>query len=252
MKVAHGIASLMAYLYPRFEILLFDFEGTLVNFQWDLEGALNEVKRGLAKLGFDLLPFTEDNYAVLRNKAIMLAPERGLDKKEVGNKIDAIYDRYDLDALSRWSLLLGVKSLLLCLRDNGELKLGVVTNVGKKGIEKALVKFGLKGLFDIVITRNDVELMKPSGEGIEMAVKRLSGKKSSSLFIGDSVTDILAARDAGVKVAIVQGGESDPLSIAETPPDYLWRSIEELKGPFFKVGKLLVKDRSPLHNIRSK
>ncbi|MBA7638406.1 Pyrophosphatase PpaX [subsurface metagenome] len=138
------------------------------------------------------------------------------------------------------------------MRDNGELKLGVVTNVGKKGIEKALVKFGLKELFDIVITRNDVELMKPSGEGIEMAVKRLSGKKSSSLFIGDSVTDILAARDAGVKVAIVQGGESDPLSIAETPPDYLWRSIEELKGPFFKVGKLLVKDRSPLHNIRSK
>jgi HAD superfamily hydrolase (TIGR01509 family) len=237
---------------PRFEILLFDFEGTLVDFQWDLEGALNEVKRGLTKLGFDLLPFAEDNYAVLRNKATMLASERELDKKEVRGKIDAIYDHYDLDALSRWSLRAGVKSLLLYLRDKGGLKLGVVTNVGKEGIEKALVKFGLKGLFDIVITRNDVELMKPSGEGIEMAVKQLRGKKSSSLFIGDSVTDILAARDAGVKVAIVPGGESDSPSIAEMSPDYLWRSIEELKGPFFKVGKLLVKDRLPLHNIRSK
>lgn len=252
MKVAGGIGLLMTYLYPKFEILLFDFEGTLVDFQWDLEGALSEVKRGLAKLGFDLLPFAEDNYAVLRNRAIMLAPERGLDKKEVGNKIDAIYDRYDLDALSRWSLLMGVRSHLPCLRDKREFKLGMVTNMGKKVMEKALVEFGLKGLFDIVITRNDVELMKPSGEGIEMAIKRLRGKKSSSLFIGDSVTDILAARDAGVKVAIVLGGESDPLSIAEMSPDYLWRSIAELKGPFFKVGKLPVKDRSPLHNIRSK
>ena len=215
---------------PRCEILLFDFEGTLVDFQWDLEGALNEVKGGLAKLGFDLLPFAEANYAVLRNKAIMSAPQRGLDKKEVANKIDAIYDHYDLDALSRWSLLTGVKNLLLCLRDNGELKLGLVTNVGKKGIEKALVKFGLIGFFDVVVTRNDVELLKPSGDGLRIAIKRLKGKKSSTLFIGDSVTDILAARDARVKVAIVQGGESDPLSIAKTSPDYLWRSLEELKG----------------------
>ena len=233
MKVAPGIGLLMAYLYPRFEILLFDFEGTLVDFQWDLEGALNEVKRELAKLGFALSPFVDDNYAVLRNRALMLAPERGLDKKEVGRKIDAIYDCYDLDALCRWSLLTEVKSLLLYLRSKGELKLGLVTNVGRKGVEKALVKFGLKGFFNTIVTRNDLELMKPSGEGIKMAVKWLRGKNSSALFIGDSVTDILAARDAQVKVAIVKGGESNTLSITETSPDYLWRSIEELKGLLF-------------------
>lgn len=219
-------------MLSKFEILLFDFEGTLVDFQWDLKGAVNEVTKELIKLGFDPALFTKDNYASLKNRAITLTREKGLDEGEIGSKIDAIYDRYDFRALSRWSLKKGVKILLSYLKDREKLKLGLVTNVGKKALEEALTKFKLEGLLDIVITRNDVKMMKPKGEGIEIAIERLGGKKSLTLFIGDSIADVLAAKDAGVKVALVQGGESNSLSIAKISPTYLWRTIEEVRGLF--------------------
>jgi len=212
----------------QFDVLLFDFEGTLVDFQWNLHDGAQAAKAELVRLGFDASSW-KDNYALLRNNAVLHAVPRGLDKREVLHAIDAIYDHYDRDALSRWSLLPGVKALLLSLRNEKKVKLGLVTNVGKKAIEEALTKLGLAGLFDVVITRNDVELLKPNGEGIRIAIEKLASDHSSTLFIGDSVTDVLAARDAGVKVAIVQGGESDLTSLGAAGPTYLWSGIGELK-----------------------
>lgn len=211
-----------------FQALLFDLEGTLVDFQWKLLDAAREAKEELRRLGFD--PSTwEDNYATLRNNAVQLATQRGVAKREVMNRIDAIYDRYDQDAASRWSVLPKVKSSLPHLKVEKQLKLGLVSNIGKQAIAGALPRLELSGLFDVIVTRNDVEMLKPSGEGIKIALGKLRAADSYTLFVGDSVTDILAAKDAGVKVAIVQGGESASTSLVAANPTYLWRTIEELE-----------------------
>ena len=43
----------------------------------------------------------------------------------------------------------------------------------------------------------------------------------------------MAARDAEIKVAIVQGGESDFTSLIESCPDYIWRSLREIMDFLF-------------------
>jgi phosphoglycolate phosphatase-like HAD superfamily hydrolase len=101
---------------------------------------------------------------------------------------------------------------------DGGVRTGLVTNIGAKAINQALAGLELAEYINAVVTRNDVELLKPSGEGIRAALRKLGGDKSAALFvgdsIGDSITDIVAAREAGVPVSIAQGGESDPDSLA--------------------------------------
>ncbi|MBI4788109.1 MAG: HAD family hydrolase [Chloroflexi bacterium] len=219
------------------QAILFDLEGTLVDFQWDLRGAVTEVERLLVGLGFDPSAW-ERHYAALRNNAVLLAAQRGLDKRDVARAIDVVYDRYDLDAASRWSLAPDAKTVLAFLKDERHVKLGLVTNIGRQAVELGATRLGLKGLFDVVITRNDVELVKPCGEGIRIALAHLAAKNADALFVGDSVSDVLAARDGGIRVAFVQGGESAPASLNAASPDYLWQSLGELKR-LYSGGELI-------------
>jgi HAD superfamily hydrolase (TIGR01549 family) len=211
--------------YP-FRFVLFDFEGTLVDFQWDLRNAVAEAREALVHIGYPLSS-PVDNYALLRNDAVLSAYERGLDKREVVRCINEVYDRYDRDALTRWSLQPGVPGLLRELQQR-QVRIGLVTNIGRKAIEQALTRLQLAEYINAVVTRNDVDLLKPSGEGVKTALQKLGADNSATLFVGDSVADILAAREAGVQVAIVCGGESDPNSLAAASPTFQFQSIRDL------------------------
>ena len=212
----------------RFPVLLFDFEGTLVDFQWNLQDAAREARNELRELGFETSTW-EENYATLRNNAVQLALQAGSDKCIVMDRLDAIYDRYDRDAASRWSVRPKVRTILARLKSERQTKLGLVSNIGRSAIEEALPRLELAGLFDVIITRNDVDLLKPSGEGIRSALEKLGAANSDVLFIGDSVSDVLGAKDAEVEVAIVQGGESSSTSLVAAGIRYLWNAIEELE-----------------------
>jgi phosphoglycolate phosphatase len=215
----------------QFRVLLFDFEGTLVDFQWNLRDAARDAKNELRNLGFDPSSW-EDNYATLRNRAVELAPERGLDKRIVIDRVNAIYDRYDQDAASRWSVFPDVRPVLPRLKREQHIQLGVVSNIGRRAIENAFPRLGLADLFDLMITRNDVEMLKPNRAGILIVLEKLGAQKSDALFVGDSVTDVLGARDAGLPVAIIQGGESARAALLAAQPDYLWKSFAEIETIF--------------------
>ncbi len=221
-------------LYEPKRVVLFDLEGTLVDFQWDLSRAVRDAIQVLCFLGLDPSAW-EHHYAVLRNSAVLCSVQRGLDKRQVADSIDVVYDYYDLDAATRWTLKPDVKTLLPYLRDEKKVGLGLVTNIGAKGVQRAITSLGLTGLFDVVVTRNDVELLKPSGEGIKIALTKVRATSAEALFVGDSVSDILAAKDAGVCVAVVQGGESAPTSLLTVGPDYLWQVLGELRTLYLEV-----------------
>ncbi len=207
-----------------FKAFVFDFEGTIVDFQWRLKEGERELREKLRELGFDLTVFSQDNYAQMWNRALELSSGKRAD--EIRRELVPIYDRYDEDALGRWSLRKGVKELLNLLKGMKK-KVGLVTNVGRRAVQEALGRFGVRDFFDEVVTRNDTTFMKPRGEGIRRCLSALGVRREEAIFIGDSLSDLHAARDAGVRVAIVKGGESPPEEILKDPPDYLWDSLKE-------------------------
>jgi len=210
--------------------VLFDFEGTTVDFQWNLIDAEADLAEELEKMQFttDCLDPTE-GYDLALNRAIELAGSGRSDfsPEQVKERIGLIYDRYDLDALSRWKPLPCVMDTLTTLKNIGFM-LGLITNAGSKAIKEALFRFNLTDIFDVTITRNDVLLFKPSGQGILAALSRLNIKKHEAVFVGDSVSDIMAARDAGIKVISVLGGQCTRSELLEHSPDYTIDSIGEV------------------------
>lgn len=210
---------------PVFACVLFDLEGTLVDFQWKLREAEEKLRDAVAELGYDRRGFTSDNYAGIRHRALDQAPSPEA-REAVDRRLGPVYDRYDLDALSRWKLREGAPELLRDLAAHG-VCLGLVTNIGRRAVEGALDRFGLRPLLAAVVTRNDVERLKPDGDGLQRALQRLECE-GPALMVGDSLSDLFAARNAGIPVAIVAGGESSPEDVRTHRPDHLLASLPDL------------------------
>ena len=216
------------------EAILFDFEGTLVDLQWNLQGAVKETLEMLKTLRFPIQRLQGMKYSTLMLEAVRMAQEIGQSAGRVREKIGAIYDRFDEDALKRWTLREGSEDFLSALKTKG-IKIGLVSNVGRKALDKAILKLDLHPFFNVVVSRNDVQSMKPSGEGLRLALSRLRVTSDEALYVGDSLDDVLAAKAAGVKVIIIMGKESSETELLSAGPDQLITHFKELLTPLTKA-----------------
>jgi phosphoglycolate phosphatase len=204
---------------PKLKALIFDFEGTLVDFQWRLAEAEAEAGRLLAGLRIVPEPSARVHYAEAMNRALEHSERTG-DPEGVLSLAD-IYDRYDADALSRWQVRPGAKEILPKVRALG-LKIALVSNVGEKNLKAALIRLGLND-YEVVISRNEARWLKPHPKGIELACEKLGCRRNEVCFLGDSLDDVRAAQGAGVPVIIVSGGQDGLEKIQEGRPDgILW------------------------------
>lgn len=206
--------------------VIFDFEGTLVDFQWRLEPAEAELRRAFAELGFVGDQFARGNYASMWNTAAdVLARQGRMD--ELRRALCPVYDRWDFDALTRWAPRPEAAELLRRLAAGGS-RAGMVSNVGRRALAEALSRFGLGRWLSPVVSRDEVTWMKPRAEGILRVLLDWQAAPGDVLFVGDSRADVLGARAAGMPVAIVRGGECDETAFADAPPDHMISRLDEL------------------------
>lgn len=209
------------------EAMLFDFEGTLVDFQWQLSAAVAEALAMLRNMGFAKDRVLSRKYSTLMTEAMQVAAEIGLTPDQVRERIGCVYDRFDEDALTRWALRPGVKDFLEALKARG-VRTGLVSNVGGKTLARALPQLGLAEYFAIALSRNDVLNLKPHPDGLNLAIERLGVSKDNSIFLGDSLDDLHAARNAGIRVMIITDGENVREDILAAKPDHVIQGYEEL------------------------
>ena len=120
----------------------------------------------------------------------------------------------------------------------------MVTNSGRKAATSVLRRNELLEFFDLVLTRDDVPAMKPSPEGILKALSRLSIPKKDSLYVGDSIYDVLAAREAGVPIVSVLSGNYDRGRLSAERPDFVVDSLRDVVRIVKKdSGRLSAQDR---------
>jgi phosphoglycolate phosphatase len=208
---------------------IFDFEGTLVDFQWQLKPAEDELRRAFAELGFDGDEFANGNYAAMWNAAADLFVQQGR-MAELRQALCPIYDRWDLDALSRWAPRPGAAEMLRRLVAGGS-RVGMVSNIGREALTRALTCFEFARWLSPVVTRDEVTYMKPRAEGILRVLSDWQVAAGDVLFIGDSRADVFGARAAGMPVAIIRGGECDESAFADAPPDHMISQLNELVEP---------------------
>jgi len=211
--MGHGIAA-----------LVFDFEGTLVDFQWRLAEAEAQLREAFASLGYG----TAGNYAQLWNAAAEVAAPQGR-LAALRRDLGPIYDRWDADALTRWMPRTGATKLLRALAGRG-LRMGMVSNIGRAALAEALARFDFDRRLAPVVSRDDVDFMKPRADGILRVLAQWKTAPQEALFVGDSRADVQAARAAGMPVAIVRGGECEASEFRALPPDYLVSGLDEVSA----------------------
>jgi len=202
--------------------VIFDFEGTLVDFQWRLAAAQAELRRAFAEQGYAV----EGNYAEMWNAAADLAVPQGR-LEALRRALYPIYDRWDADALTRWSPRAGAPALLQRLADH-RVESAMVSNVGSAALSAALVRFRLQRWLSPVLSRDHVVYLKPKPEGVLAVLQAMKTPAQEALFVGDSLADVRAARTVGMQVAIIRGGEVDEGAFATSPPDWMVSRLEEI------------------------
>ena len=91
----------------------------------------------------------------------------------------------------------GVPDLLSAIRDAG-IPTGIVTGKSRRSWEITSAVAAL-GPFDVLVFDEDVRAPKPDPHGLEQAMESLGLDPGSGVYVGDTVSDMEAARAAGLR-----------------------------------------------------
>jgi len=122
----------------------------------------------------------------------------------------------------------GMIEILEYLKTKGY-PLGVFTGKGRQAALITLQKIGAEKYFDLIVTGDDVENHKPSAEGILKFVNQFDLNKEKVLMIGDSVGDVKASKEAGVKIASVLWDSHREEIVKTMNSDFYFNTVEELR-----------------------
>jgi HAD superfamily hydrolase (TIGR01509 family) len=209
---------------------IFDIDGTLVTFEFDAKAARSAIlaelaAHGIDTRGLDLAAPTQTMLDAARTQ--VERGEVGIGYQELRSKAYAILDAFEERSAALAQPFPGAREILDGLRAGG-VRLAVLTNSGRKAADLMLRRTGLEPCFELVITRDETEWMKPRPEGISKAVAILGVQPTSAFYIGDSPYDVLASRRAGVKMVAVSTGGYSEERLREEGADFVIPSLAGL------------------------
>ncbi len=214
------------------ELIMIDVDGTLVDSVPDLAWCIDETMKQIG------LPVRGE--AAVRNwvgNGVVRLTERA-----VANDLDAphdealfekampIFDALYAENTSKRSVLYpGVKEGLDYLKSTG-IKIGCITNKAERFTLPILNDLGIRDYFEIVISGDTLEKKKPDPLPLLHGAKVLGAKPENSLMLGDSSSDIKAARAAGFAIICMSYGYNHGVDIHDSNPDVVIDSMTELKS----------------------
>ncbi|EOW9528298.1 pyrophosphatase PpaX [Bacillus cytotoxicus] len=107
-------------------------------------------------------------------------------------------------------------------------KIGIVTTKARQTVEMGLNLSKLNKFFDVVVTIDDVEHVKPHPEPIQKALQLLDAKPEETLMVGDNHHDIVGGQNAGTKMAAVGWTIKGRAYLESYKPDYVLNKMSDL------------------------
>ena len=186
----------------KYRLLLFDLDGTLANTDemvvQSFYALYKEFKPRVVRTREELYYFSGPP---IRETVKTEFPD--YDPKEVHQAFSRISKDFYAPYVTEYKDEIEV---LKALKEAGYL-LGVVTNKGAPLTQYTLEICHIDGLFDVVISADDVSSPKPNPEGIYKAMEMVDIKnKGDVLYIGDNDIDYFSGSNAGVETMLVSWG----------------------------------------------
>ncbi len=188
----------------KIKAILFDLDGVLVDAtEWHYE-ALN---RALGLFGYGISRYehlTTYNGLPTRKKLEMLSIEKGLPRglHAMLNRIKQKYTQEEI--LTRCTPIFEKEFMLNRLKREGYL-MAVCSNSVRDSVSLMLHASGIRELFDVIVSNEDVSRPKPDPEMYLQACERLGVVPEETVMVEDAGYGVEAARRAGGQVCVVSG-----------------------------------------------
>jgi len=218
-------------------MILIDVDGTMVDSVPDLAYCVDEMMKQL-----DMPTHGEAKVRNWVGNGVERLVRRALIGKLDGEPDEALYDQaypifldlYTDNTSKRSCLYPGVKEGLEYLKGEGY-QMGCVTNKAAQFTEPLLKELGVYDYFSIVISGDTLPEKKPDPMPLLHAAKFFNVAPEQALMIGDSISDVKAARAAGYRIVCMTYGYNHGVDIRDAKPDAIMDSMAELPN---LLGKL--------------
>lgn len=207
----------MTAITPRTKLLLFDFDGVLVD---SLEIYAKSMTAALEIMGKPIIKNREDYLSLFEENLYAALESRGLDLAEFFTASSRILDKVDYLALLPFFPLIPV---LKRLKEDHLLL--VISSNSTTVIRDTLTRYDFADCFRDIL---GVDRGPGKKEKIAEVVAQEKIPWEQTYYIGDTTGDIKEARLAGVKTVAAAWGWHGRDRLAAAKPDYLIDHPEEL------------------------
>ena len=198
----------------KFELIIFDLDGTLVDSAKDIMIANNKT---LEKFGYKPISFKNVKHIIgqgIRVNIIRSLKMQNvkINKKKENEMYDFFFSFYKKNLYVESKIYSGLNSFLKNLKKQGY-KLAVCSNKLELLTKIVLKKTKLLKYFDFVAGGDTFAHRKPHPSVLNNVIKNFKIKKNNVLFIGDSEHDYYSALNSNIKFCLkTKGFTNKPIS----------------------------------------
>lgn len=210
------------------DLMVFDFDGTLVRSGKDLAASVNHT---LKKLGLSVLP--EDHIIGYIGDGVNKLIARSLGDAFPGKFDEALsifMDYYEEHLLDTTDLYPGVIEVLEHFKSKKKV---IITNKLYTFTLKMTDELNITGFFDEIIGMDSREFNKPDARLILPIIKKSRTEVRRTVVIGDGDNDVLLAKNAGTISCALLNGLGSREKLLALQPDYQCEDIRILTEVFF-------------------
>jgi len=213
------------------EMILIDVDGTLVDSVPDLAYCVDEMMKQL-----DMPAHGEAKVRNWVGNGVERLVRRALIGQLDGEPDEVLFEKaypifldlYAVNTSQRSCLYPGVRDGLDYMKSAGY-TLGCVTNKAAQFTIPLLKDLGIHDDFENIVCGDTLAKKKPDPLPLLHSAEVLGVMPEKSLMLGDSVSDVKAARAAGFQIICMSYGYNHGVDIRESNPDAVIDSMTELK-----------------------
>lgn len=205
-----------------YKAILFDFDGTIIDtneliirsYKYAFEKILSydiSIDEILGLFGRPLLISLQEDYGVENGEKLYYAFRE--------------FNETNHDEIAK--PFTGIPDAIYDLKKMGY-KLGIVTSKRMEMLKRGLKLLNLENIFDVLIAAESTTEHKPKPGPILVACEKIGVEPCDTLYVGDSVFDILCGKNAGAKTCGVGYSMTEPEKLFDSGMDFMVEDIVQL------------------------
>lgn len=187
----------------KYEAVIFDLDGTLLNTLEDLQASVNYALRSQhmpERSLEEIRHFVGNGIEKLIERAVL----KGTEEMAVKEVLAAFKKHYANHCNDRTGLYPGIDKLLMELKEQ-KFQMAIVSNKLQEGVD-ALYKQYFDKYLSVAIGAREGIRKKPAPDTVVEALRILGISKEKAVYVGDSEVDIATAANAGMNCITVTWG----------------------------------------------